>query len=210
MSQADAAVALKDELRSLELSCRTYDTGKPAESSRIATHLRAIFHDQGPPTSLLARLNGRFISLLTTAGKRPDDNPSDNWPSLVLWELDPANSRFFCIPKLGVQPQAHRHVKFDFWWNSETIYQLGHKKIRRRDLVVAAGRLSEESSAPLNPTPDFAWLVNGSDWKATLRTGAGQSRDIGLYGAHHATIRQIAHEALNSRELLALAEREAK
>jgi hypothetical protein len=205
MPDADLAAKLKVLLQSLESSCRAYDTAKTPESARIASQLRMIFHDRGGSVSLLAQLNSRFISLLTTAGKKPDENPSDNWPSLVLWDLDPANSRFVCIPKLGVNPQTHRTVKFDFWWNSDTIYQFGHKKIRRRDLVLAAAK-SKDDAVEAKTQPDFGWLVDGSDWKATLRGGPGLSREIGVHGAHQASLRQIAHEVLHSRELTVLAE----
>ena len=97
-------------------------------------------------------------------------------------------------------------MPFRTWWDGESIYQFGHKKIRRCDLILHLG--TDGTSAAGLP-PEHRSVIDGQGWKATLNPGQGTPRDVTLHDAHLASIRQVAHEILKSPELLKLAGRPA-
>ncbi|WP_435011255.1 hypothetical protein P12x_002562 [Tundrisphaera lichenicola] len=167
--------------------------------------LRAMFHQTGKSTSLMTHLGARFIRLLSTATKAPKSNPSGSWFSLVQWDLDPAFSIFRCKPNFNASKPAHRDILLGDWWGSETIYQFDHKRVRRKDLVLVAANKDGAGHVDSELPPDYHWLMDGGGWKVNFRPDHGPEREITLHDAHLAVLRQIAHEVLNSRELMALA-----
>jgi hypothetical protein len=195
---SDYRSELDAQLRSLGESCARFDAGDRAAALGLAAPLRAIFHMDPTAPPLLSHLGSRYIKLLSTAAKNPKGRPLRYWPALVGWSLDAAQSAFVCVPKLDATRKADHPVSFSFWWDEETIYQHYHVKVRRRDLA-----LSTDARAPGR----YPWLADGTPWKATLRPENGPEREILLYGAHLASLRQVAHEVLHSPELLKLAGR---
>lgn len=191
---------LETQLETLKTACREYDEGNRSAALRMATSFRTLFHDSKDSPSLLTQLGSHFVRLLSTAVKRPDNLTAGHWPSLVQYELNVQESLFYSKPKLNATKSADRLVAFKFWWSEEAIYQFEHKKIRRKDLVLAASFQAGDTTSH-----DYSWLVSGSGWKVTLRPDQGPQRDVTLQDAHLATLRQIAHEVLNSPELLKLA-----
>ncbi len=53
--------------------------------------------------------------------------------------------------------------------------------------------------------PEYAWVAEGTDWKATFNPDGGKSVEVPLQFPHLAAIRQMGYEVLNSPELLKLA-----
>jgi hypothetical protein len=208
MEYIDFRSKLEEQLRFLETSCREYDAGRRDEAVRLATQMRIVFHDAGKSVSLLRHLKSKSINLLSTAVKNPAKNPSGYWPGLIEWELDPHNSIFACRPKFDATRQARRLVPFNYWWESETIYQFGHRRLRRGDLVLAAANKDGGAHVDARLLPDCEWLVDGSGWKMTLQPDGQPEREVRLMYAHQASIRQIAHEVLHSPEIRKLAGRQ--
>lgn len=62
----DFKAQLAEQLRSLALSCESFDAGFQDEAVRIATSVRVLLHDTKRQTSLLSHLNARKIQLATT------------------------------------------------------------------------------------------------------------------------------------------------
>jgi len=156
---------------------------------------------------LLTQLSSHFIRLLSTSAKKPANLSGAYWPGLIKYELDLQQSLFFCKPKLNATKAADRLVAFKFWWSEEAIYQCEYKKIRRKDLILAASNQANRTIVEPALPQDYSWLVDGSAWKVTLRPDQGPQRDVSLQHAHLAALRQIAHEVLNSPELAKLAGR---
>jgi hypothetical protein len=179
---------LKQQLDLLETLCRDYDAGSRGEAIRMAAPMRAIFHHSGWMTSLLVQLGKRHISMLSTCTKKPESSAGTSWTGLVAWELNPQT------------------MVFD-WWESEAICQVEHVKVRRRDLVLHAANAAGEAHVEETFPPQNRWLLEGNGWRTMIRPVQGPEREILLYHALPAALRQIAHEVLNSPELRSLAGR---
>jgi hypothetical protein len=196
---------LARQLKSLETSCREYDSGNRDEAIRMATPLRVIFHQDSHSTSLMTHLGAGFLRLLSTSTKMPKNNPSGCWFALVQWELDPQNCIFRCRPKFDATRVSHRDLLLDDWWGTDPIYRFGHKKIRRKDLVLVAADKDGGCQADSELPHDYRWLIDGAGWKMNVRPDNGPEREVVLHDAHLAALRQIAHEVFNSRAILNLA-----
>ena len=191
----------------METSCREYDSGNREEAIRLALQMRIIFHQTGSSTSLLTHMKSNFVQMLTTSAKRPAGNSSGFWPGLVQFVLDPQESIFIGQPKFDANKPAHRFVPFRFWWEEEPIYQFGHKKLRRRDLILAASNKDGGGHVDVELPADYKWVADGMGWKMTINPDNGPQREIVLQFAHLASIRQMAYEVLASPSLLKLAVR---
>jgi hypothetical protein len=189
----DDRAELGRRLELLERSCREYDGGRRQESATIATALRDLFHQAGGTPSLLARAGSRYIKLLSTAAGAPTSRSGGDRFGLVTWDLNPAASIFECRPKLAASKATDRFVPYTFWWDEEAIYQHGHRKVRRRDLVV---QLADGAGD----------LIDGRGWPLVIRPAPGPEREVALHFADSAALRQIAYEALASPELRTLGE----
>lgn len=203
----DHPARLKQHLDLLETLCRDYDAGSRDEAIRLAAPMSGIFHHSGRMTSLLAQLGKGYISLLTTCTKKPESSPGTSWTGLVAWELNPETMVFDCVPKFDATKKTHRYVKVDYWWDSEAICQVEHVKVRRRDLILHAANAGGEAHVEETFPPQNRWLLEGNGWRTMIRPLPGPEREILLYHALPAALRQIAHEVLNSPELRSLAGR---
>jgi hypothetical protein len=202
----DARELLGRQLDLIGSACRDYDGGARGAALQIGAPVAAILHAGPAGPSLLAVGKAWYIHLLSTLGKRPPGDAGRSWLGLVHWELDPGASLLLCRPKLDASRPAHRPVSSSSWWEGEAIYQHGPLKIRRRDLVLAAAGLTAgtpDASLPAH----YAHLVDGSGWKLAIKPGNDPERQIIVYEAHLASLRQIGHEVLHSPELLKLSGR---
>ena len=195
---------LDEQLRSLEDSGRDYDAGRHEEAATgMAVALAAIFHHTGAAPSLLAELGARYVNLLSTSDPIPADVRYGI--SLVSWSLRLEQSLLVCQPKLGAA-RAKRFLPAPSWWSGEPIYRADHTKIRRSDLVLSLAPRGGASDSGTDPRR-YPWLIDGTGWKVTLRPGNAPEREVVVHGAHHAALRQVSHEALNSPDLQKLAGR---
>jgi hypothetical protein len=196
---------LAEHLDGIETSCREYDQGKRHEAKRIAHALRAMFHQTGRSTSDLTHLNATTVRLLSTATKPPNNNPSGYWPGLVSFVIAPQQAMFMGIPKLNATPYAHRYIPFKAWWNGEPVFQSGYRKVKRDRLILDASNKDGGSHVDTGLPPEYAWVAEGTDWKATFNPDGGKTVEVPLQFPHLAAICQMGYEVLNSPELLKLA-----
>lgn len=203
----DHPARLQQQLVLLETLCRRYDAESRDDAIPMAAPMTAIFHHSGWMTSLLTLLGKRHISLLSTCTKKPENSTGTSWQGLVAWELNPQTMVFDCVPKFDSTKKTHRSVKVDYWWDSEAICQVEHVKVRRRDLVLHAANLGGEAHVQETFPAQNRWLLEGNGWRTMFRPAQGPEREIVLYHALPAALRQIAHEVLNSPELRSITAR---
>jgi hypothetical protein len=189
---------LDQQLQALETASRAYDSGERAAALRLADPLRVLFHQGKGAASLLSELRGRYIHMLSTAGETPRHNPPKYAPKLVSWSLNPGESIFECAPKFAASKKQDRFVPFTFWWEGEAIYQFEHVTVHRKDLVLHAANLLSEGAVEETFPVRHRSLLDGDGWLATIRPAGGAERDVLVYHGHLASLRQIAHEVLNS------------
>ena len=112
---------------------------------------------------------------------------------------------FMCIPILNATPHAHHYIPFRDWWNREPVFQSGHRKVKRESLVFNASNKDGGSHVDEGLPPEYAWIAEGTDWKATFSPDDGKTQVVPLQFPHFAALRQMGHEVLNSPELLKFA-----
>jgi hypothetical protein len=207
---------LDECLKRLEAGCQEFDAGNAGAARRIASALRAVFHQEGEAGSLLSRLSGTYTKLASTVAKPP--YPPGLYAPLTEIMIDLGVSTHTVSsfgnaggaepPRLKARlgrADRFRHVQAPDWWKSEPAFLVDHSKATRRDVVVWASSQESTDASPLTPLLLKAKLTG-------LRGSAsgGFHTVVPTSAAHAAALRQIAHEVLNSPELLKLAGRAGK
>ena len=189
MAGDDAARQLGTHLRAVQDAALAYDSGDRSAAGRIAAEMRAVFHQSGESTSLLARLLARLTKVATTVGKPP--YPRDGFSPLASLR-DPFHAESFVIaplasgPMLTSPPLSYdpplgraaltRQVPATEWWASEPVVVIQGRKVTRKDVVL--------------------WATEPHE---------GQVHPAGA--AFPAVLRQMAYEVSKSPELAKLAGR---
>jgi hypothetical protein len=198
---------LDKQLRFLETSSQQYDAGNVDEGIRIATALRVIFHNTAQSTSLLTHMRATGTNILSTAGKRTSSHPDGYWPALVQIEYNVEYNTLACKPTFDVRPSAHRMVPASSWWDGEIVFYGCGKKFKRKPLVLHAANKDGGAHVDASLPQDYEWLINGADFAMGFTTPDGQAFINKLPNPHLAYLRQMAHEVLQSPDLLKLAGR---
>ncbi len=123
------------------------------------------------------------------------------WSTVRWCPRNPSSS----APKLGT-PRNKRFVAYDFWWNGDCVYLSGQTKLKRRDLVLHAASRAEGATRAEELPESYPLLIEGNPWRALTRRPGMADSEVAVYHGHLASLRQVAHEVLNSPELRALAE----
>ena len=206
MSTPEWNAKLEEQLLAIEAACQEFDRGQKQAAMRIASPLRAIFHDSAMSTSLVRNLHASGLHLLTTCAKKPADLA--HWSGLIRMDLDAQNSVFRAFPKLGTVKREHRSVPASYWWETEVILTHGQqKRTKRGGLVLAAADRAAGLATSEKSSASYHWLTDGSGWPMDLKTATTPGRVVAVYDAHLAALRQLAFEVLHSPGLLALAGR---
>jgi hypothetical protein len=203
----DLANQLEKQLRFLETSCREYDTGNLDEAIRIATALRVIFHHTASSTSLLVHLAASSTRMLSTCGTRKSDDPRGYWLGFIKVSMDVGKQTLWCEPLFSTKPSMHRVVPFTAWWDSETVYFGGGRKIRRKTVVLDAANKDGGAHIDAHIPGNYQFFLDGAEFSFSVDTVNGSRTDSRLVNVHLACLRQIAHEVFNSPEILKLAGR---
>jgi hypothetical protein len=198
---------LEKQLGFLETSSREYDAGNLDEAIRIATALWVMFHYTTKSMSLLVHLGATSISMLSTAGKRVRNDPRGYWPALVHIDIDVAQKTVMARPTFNDRPSAHRMIPFSAWWDGEAIYAAAGHRIKRKALVLNAANKDGGAHVDNDIPPDYGFFLDGTSFSLTVESVEGSKTESYLVNAHLACLRQIAHEILNSPDLLKLAGR---
>jgi hypothetical protein len=211
---------LEKQLRYIENSARAYDAGDAEEAIRIATSLRVIFHQTRQSTSLLSHLRATYARMMTSVPKPPYPqewfSPLANI-SAMMYFPEPHRkecpnyeaSRF--VSPLTYKPllssaSLTRAVSGPDWWSAEPVIILHKKKSTRKDIVLWAANKDGGAHVDAQLPFDYVHLSNcirlgaASDPTAEMTTETAKNAPFAL-------LRQMAHEALNSPDLLKLAGR---
>jgi hypothetical protein len=205
MAAMDFSEQLAKQLGFLRTSCREYDDGNVDEAIRIATGLRVIFHHTAASTSLLMHLRATIVRVLSTAGKRQATHPDGFWPALIQMEFDVAANTLRCLPAFNARAAAHRFLPATAWWDSEMVFYGGHKKFKRKQLVLHAANKDGGAHVDSALPADYEWLIEGADVAFGFSTPDGQQFMNKLPNPHLAHLRQMGFEVLNSPDLVKLA-----
>ncbi len=199
---------LNRQILFLRNSASNYDKGDIEEAIRIAMAARVLIHQTNHSTSLLTHLNSTEIKLSSSVTTVASSNESifhgmgitscsiNNNPTLSFKARLPEESE---MDKLPLQD----------WWN-QTIYilQLPNTiesvKLSRKDLVLEAANKDGGAHVDDNIKPIYKTLLtSGSLGEIGLIIGNKEQR-ISIENAHFVALRQIAHELLNSPDLINL------
>jgi len=197
---------LARQLQFLVHSCEAYDNGFRDEALRLAVVLRVLFHSTKQQTSVLKHLTREDIALLSTCRiysapvQQPNSATVDFFFGIVPISIGPAGVAF--SSPLGAA--EHRlALPFSEWW-SQIIFKTPQTGLVTRSILVTTAADKEGAHVDPQLTPEYAAMV------VSPHVSSKTSRDPSeaakpLTDAHHAALRQISYEVLNSPELLALA-----
>lgn len=217
------SLRLDETLRTIQDAAREFDAGQHAAASAIASGLIAIVHSTPEAPSLLSQHNATYTRVASSVGKSP--HPQDAYAPLteILIDLVVHQPQVVMVaegaasPGGGMRFQPYldrlrnlRQVQAPDWWRSESVFVMDHSRLTRRDVVlwVAAGASGADFDAR------FARLNEALMRRRAAQTGTplyyGHDFSLAARGPCFAALRQMAHEILNSPELLALAGRGKK
>lgn len=205
----DLAGQLDQQLRILEMSCREYDAGNLGAARRAAEALRIIFHNTATSTSLLVRLAASSTRLLSTCSTRKSDDPREYWLGFLQVTMEAGRQGLRCEPLFGTKPSMHRVVPFTGWWDGETVYFGAGRKIRRKTVILDAASKDGSASADAHHAGNYQFVHEEPTYSFSADTISGARTTSLQVNVHLPCLRQIAHEVLNSPELLKLAGRKA-
>jgi hypothetical protein len=188
---------LHQQLRWLERSVSEYDRGDVSEAIQMATRFRVLFHDKGRQVSVMTHLHMKStLRLLSTAVPL---RPGGGGFALITLNLQLEPQRFDFTPKLTAS-ERNLVVPFTRWWARESIFEgvEPEAKVVREDLILWAAEKDGGAHVDADVTPGYRYLQNGAGWSINLNPDVGEPSTENFKNAHFASLRQMAHEVLNS------------
>jgi hypothetical protein len=204
MAPRDFRQSLIRQLEFLNRSCQAFDAGSHDEAIRIAQCIRVLARDTKKQTSVLAHLNAKNISVLSTcldiaAKQRQFGGSLLHFNGMGRHELGPDGARYY--PKLGGGMFDHLLTVDD--WLKETVFVLdAETPVSREQVILDAADKDGGAHVDAVLTPVYERLMNSGDLGVFANEGGSE---IPITGHHYVALRQMGHELLNSPELLNLA-----
>jgi hypothetical protein len=109
-----------------------------------------------------------------------------------------------CSPNLNTLSGVHRQVPFSYWWDTEMVFFVEGRKFKRRQLVLDAANKDGGAHVDDSLAPDYKCLLEGEYFTLGVKPPSGTEAKYPTRFAHVAALRQIAHEVLNSPDLMRL------
>jgi len=200
-------------LRTIEAAAAAIDAGDQAAARQAAEALLSVFQPPAGATSILSRLGGTYVKIVSAVSKPP--YPQGKFAPLtdVLVDLNSvgaATGQAAGFPPPTFRPRLGptrnlRTVQAPDWWKSEPVFLVDHSKATRRDVVQTAAYASDAAASHL------ADLLTRAGWTGMSTSAfAEYTQHVPVRAAASAAVRQIVHEVLNSPEVLKLAGRNGK
>jgi hypothetical protein len=190
-SDDDFKMHLAEQLRFLETSCDSYDSGNDSEAKRLATTLRLLLHDTPSSKSLLGQLGMKERPFWNSALQNIDGNVY-TFSALTAMHSGPEGSKY--VAHLD-DVKGARASDFNSWWGEVIFIDKDQSTITRRELVLSIA--NKDGGSHIDPVLDekYAKLSRkGSlNWIEHTPTGGTPLRP-----PERAAIRQIAHEVLKT------------
>jgi hypothetical protein len=196
----EVVCAFRNQCKALASSCAAYDGGEKWEAGRIAVAVVTLVHDRGKShKSILTRLGVRESILFASSG--PPHNPRNLMREmpLVISEIGGWGGRH--VPILDTSPYL-RGTYFSEWWDSEIILRDGSHMLTRSQLSDEL-RNVEGDGAHFDMelrNPNYVQLAREQISTPYLLI-EGDNEPIPMLDAHHASMRQIGWELLETFEL---------
>jgi hypothetical protein len=193
---------LKKQLNFLIASCKTYDGGLREEAVRIGAIARVLFHETAKSHSLLrSHMKATGLNLRSTSSEL--FGPSRDTIGSI--GLEPSTGQF--RPYLD-DCRRDRQIPIDEWWEEPVLMLLqNNETITRRELALSAA--NKDGGAHVDPKKPSAYdrLEGGLGIRLDVQFSSGIRKLVPLRFANLAALRQIGHEILTSRELVALVQK---
>ncbi|MCF8304095.1 MAG: hypothetical protein K9I94_12525 [Bacteroidales bacterium] len=194
---------LKNQLRFINLSCKSFDKGFLEESLRLSVCIRVIFHNTRNSTSILKHLDKENINVLSSCGENRNEDVQNATflESLIMFEGGKG-----LRPMLNDGPAwCYEEIYFSEWWNQIVlITNEGQDKFSRKSLILNLANKDGGAHVDENLDLDYERLKDGY-WIYPNEVD-GEEIDTKFEDPHYLHVRQIAWEILNSKDLLSLIE----
>lgn len=184
---------LEEQLRFLEASATSFDSGFEGEAKRLALAIRVLVHETKVSHSLLGQLgllNARFCD--SALENHPKN--AGTYMGLVFMEFGGSRVRYVAMLD-DVPPGEIAWVDFNAWWERTVFIDKDHRALTRRDLVLAVA--NQDGGGHVDPALDevYANLSRHNSMAWFAHEGVTQRP---MEGPELAAVRQIAHEVLKT------------
>lgn len=184
---------LEEQIRFIESSANSFDSGFTGEAKRLAVSLRLLLHDTSNCKSLLTQLEIKNAPFIDTSVPNEAGNVG-SYSGLIFINLEQQRPARF-LPMLDDAPCKPQNINFEDWWNGVSFIDNENKSILRKDVVLSVANQDGGAHVDPNLNKVYARLSrqNSLSW---FYTGAGKT--IPIKEPERAAIRQIAHEVLKT------------
>lgn len=198
MTEHRPLVKLREQLAFLRTSSAGFDSGLRSEAIRIAAALRVLLWDKGRNKSLLTH-NGLKDSIKLATTVLPVDLDPDTTVYDGFANIAGAQSENSVSASLG-GTLCFEEVPVSEWWNQIVYVPRKDVRLSRGDLIREVADTDGGAHVDEKLKPSYEALV--SAW-SMLRPGMPR---VPLPETHWYGLRRMAHEVLNSPELLCAVE----
>ena len=190
---------LKRQISFLQRSATSYDAGYHDEAIRIAVVIRVLIHQTKNSTSLLSHLNATQIKLRSsTIGYLPGTVLFFGLGSLTI-----GPDGMMYVPSLDAE--IPHSLSVQDWWEQVVYVVDPSNRISRKRIILAAANQDGGAHVDSKLNSEYAELAKAGSLGSVSRTLDGVEHYEDIQDVHFVAIRQMAHELLNSDELIALA-----
>jgi hypothetical protein len=201
MNKALLIDQVRRQMNFITTSCNSYDEGLRAEAIRIATAARVLFHDTNRSRSLI-RFHLQLPNLRLRSTAVPVVGPNAHFPGFI--GMGPGNG----FTPYGDDSPRDEQVDLGTWWSKEPILKLSKSEelVTRKELVLAAANTDGGAHVDTRRAAEYERLEAGLNIQLDVGYKDGSRGRLTLRFANLAALRQIGHEILTSKELIAIAE----
>jgi hypothetical protein len=209
-TRAELEVALRQQVKFLQVSCKAFDDGDEDEALRIASVIRVLVHDTPKSRSLLVQLGVqskmKFIDSAepfdpVETGRFHNGRPlmaMSGMPGLFGIAVSPQGAKIVAREDTGMY--ARGAVSFDEWWSDGCMP--GHDGIRHSRSWLIKQMANKEGGAHVDPEVTKGYMeLKTTSMGMTVQAG-GISGFVNSVA--DVSVRQIAWELLESLSLAKL------
>jgi hypothetical protein len=199
-------ILLREQLKFLRTSAREFDRGNEAESKRLATTLRVLFHNTNHSKSLFHQLGMEGCKML----RAPEQFRKQELLDHVFFKTDKTGS--FAVPRLDQSRLTE--TTLEVWWDLQIVHSYppstksyaGIRRIQytRKDVVLAAA--NKDGGAHVDPTLEEFYKHLAAEGEGAVGMTVhvtpthGPREQLRAENTHLAMIRDFTFEVLESAE----------
>lgn len=200
--QQDFRKHLRRQLDFLGRSAAAYDAGHADEAVRIATTIRILIHNTQSSTSLLKHLNATTISLMSSCrGAVPN---AFLYMGLGMQSAQIDNGVVNTLYTPLFDGPVRNFVPVSKWWDMIVFVLNQTTRLTRKTIVLSAANKDGGAHVDKSLTPEYEALARDGSVGFVAFESGGMRIENPFTQAHFGAIRQMAHELLNSPDLVRL------